>query len=71
MVNGIEVSYNKLWKLLVEKGINKTELRIQSGVTTTVMSKLGKGEPVHLEALMKICKILQCDISDVVEFTIR
>lgn len=69
MVDGVVVSYNKLWKLLVDKGIGRTKLKNKAGVTTTVMSKLGKGEPVHLEALIKICKVLQCDIGDVVEIS--
>ena len=69
MGDGVIVSYNKLWKLLVDKGIGKTELKNKAGVTTTVMSKLGKGEPVHLEALIKICNVLQCDIGDVVEIS--
>ena len=69
MGDGVIVSYNKLWKLLVDKGIGKTELKNKAGVTPPVMSKLGKGEPVHLEALIKICNVLQCDIGDVVEIS--
>ena len=67
MVDGIVLSYKKLWKLLVDKGITGTQLREQAGVTTTVMSKMNKEEPVHLEALMKICKVLNCTLSDIVD----
>lgn len=69
MVDGVSISYNKLWKLLVDKKMNKQTLREKSGVTTTVMAKLGKSEPVHMEALIKICKVLGCDIGDIVEIS--
>ena len=67
MVEGVSISYNTLWKLLVEKKMSGRELREKSGVTTTVMSKMNKEEPVHLEALMKICKVLNCNLSDIVD----
>lgn len=70
MVDGVSISYNKLWKLLIDKGMSGRELRIKAGVTTTVMAKMKKDEPVHLEALMKICKALSCSLNDIVESTI-
>ena len=69
MVDGVVISYNKLWKLLVDRKMNKQALRKKSGVTTTVMVKLGKNGPVHMEALIKICRALNCDIGDIVEIT--
>ena len=63
------VSYKKLWKLLIDKDMNKTTLRKQSGITTTALAKLGKNENVSTEVLVKICKALNCDISDIMEHT--
>ena len=63
------ISYNKLWKLLIDKGIKKTELKTLAGVSTNVIAKLGKNNPVSMETLAKICTALKCDISDIVEMT--
>ncbi len=61
------VSYKKLWKLLIDKDMKKKDLRLATGMTTTALAKLGKDEPVNLEILLKICKVLKCDISDIME----
>ena len=61
------VCYKKLWKLLIDKNMNKTELRTASGITTTALAKLGRDENVNTEVLAKICKVLECDISDIME----
>ena len=63
------ISYNKLWKLLIDKGIKRTELKSLAGVSTNVIAKLGKNETVAMETLAKICTALNCDIADVVEMT--
>ena len=63
----MSISYNKLWKLLIDKGITKTELRNMSGVSTNIIAKLGRGESVTTDTLGKICNALECDISDIVE----
>ena len=63
-------SYNKLWKLLIDKGINKTELRSLAGLSTNVIAKLGKNQPVSMESLTKICAALECDIGDILEFQV-
>ena len=60
-------SYNKLWKLLIDKKMNKTQLRQSAKITTNAMSKMAKDEPVTLETLEKICGVLQCKIEDIVE----
>ncbi len=64
----VKICYNKLWKLLVDKNMNKSKLREISGMGTGTMAKLGKNEPVSLEILAKICYALKCNIEDVVEF---
>lgn len=63
----MSVCYNKLWKLLIDKKMNKTELRTASGITTTALAKLGRNEHVNTDVLVKICKALDCDINDVIE----
>lgn len=64
----MSVCYNKLWKLLIDKNMNKTDLRIAAGITTTALAKLGKNENVNTEILAKICKVLECGVDDVMEF---
>lgn len=61
------VSYKKLWKLLIDKNMTKTKLRTESGISTGALAKLGKNENVNTEVLVKICKTLHCDISDILE----
>ncbi len=61
------VNYNKLWKLLIDKNMNKSDLREAIKTSPNTIAKLGKNEPVSLEVLMRICKILQCDIGDIME----
>ena len=62
------LSYNKLWKLLVDKGINKTELADLTGLSKSTIAKLTKGENVNTDVLERICITLKCDINDIVEF---
>jgi DNA (cytosine-5)-methyltransferase 1 len=62
------VSYDKLWKLMIDKKINKTELCEKAKITTNAMAKLGKNESVQVETLVKICKVLKCNIEDIIEF---
>ena len=61
------ISYKKLWKLLIDKDMKKEHLRKATGITTTAMAKLGRNENVNTEILVKICKVLQCNISDIME----
>lgn len=61
------VSYKKLWKLLIDKDMKKKDLRIATGMTTTALAKLGKNEHVNTEILAKICRVLECNIEDIVE----
>ena len=61
-------SYNKLWKLMIDKKINKTQLCKVAGITTNAMAKLGRDESVPLGTLEKICVVLNCTLDDIVEF---
>ncbi len=63
----MEVCYKKLWKILIDKGMKKKDLREMAGISWASVSKLSKGEPVSMEVLMKICKALGCDIGDIME----
>jgi DNA (cytosine-5)-methyltransferase 1 len=63
------VSYNNLWKLLVDKNMNKTELKKCTGIGSTTLSKLGKNQIVSMEVIIKICDALQCDVSDVMQIS--
>lgn len=63
----MKISYDKLWKLLIDKKMNKTKLRIAAGVSCGTVAKLGKGELISSESMLKICKALNCDIGDIVE----
>ena len=65
------VSYKKLWKLLIDKDMKKKDLRIATGMTTTALAKLGKNEHVNTEILAKICKVLECNIEDIVEVVLE
>ena len=60
-------SYNKLWKLLIDRGMNKSQLRDLSGISSSSIAKLGKNKNVTTEVLLKICKALDCDVSDIME----
>ena len=61
-------SCNNLWKLLIDKKMNKQDLRKITGISSASIAKLGKGENVNTEVLLRICKALDCDISDIMEF---
>lgn len=63
----MKISYDKLWKLMIDKKINKTQLSEKAGITTNAMAKLGKNESVQVEILAKICKVLECNIEDIAE----
>ena len=64
----MSVSYKKLWKLMVDKSINKTELTHLAGISTNAMAKLGRNEDVRVNVLEKLCTTLDCKLDDIVEF---
>ena len=63
------ISYDGLWKLLIDKKMNKSDLKDSSGISFNVLAKMSRNEFVSLESLCKICSALTCDIGDVMEFT--
>jgi putative transcriptional regulator len=65
------ISYNKLWKLLIDKGINKKQLIKITGVSSSSIAKLTKGENVTTDVLCKICNSLNCDFKDIMEYIVE
>ena len=63
----LPLSYNKLWKLLIDKNMKKKELGEAAGISNTLIAKLGKNENVTVEVLVKICTALDCNIEDIME----
>lgn len=57
-----------LWKILIDRGMLKKDLKEQAKITSTTLAKMGKGEPVSMEVLGRICQALSVDIGDIVEF---
>ena len=62
------LNYNKLWKLMIDKKMNKTQLRTTAKISSNAMAKLGRDESVPIETLEKICEVLHCDIGDIMDF---
>lgn len=64
----MSVCYDKLWKMLIDKRMNRTDLKEMAGISFNVLAKMGKRETVSLESLHKICIVLNCNIGDIMEF---
>lgn len=62
------ISYNLLWKKLIDLGLSKTDMMRRANISTNVLARLSKGEPVSMDSMEKICKVLNCNIGDVMEF---
>ena len=62
------IRYNKLWKKLIDENMMKVDLRDQAGITTNALANLGKNEHVSTQVLEKVCKVLHCEIQDIMEF---
>ena len=64
----MSVSYNGLWKLLIDKNMYKKDLVAKLGISSATMAKMGRGENVSMEILQKICEFMDCNIGDIVSF---
>ena len=60
-------NYNKLWKLLIDKGMTKTDLRLRTGMSTSTLAKMSNNENVSMEIILRICEILECNVGDVMD----
>lgn len=67
-MNNMKMSYNKLWKLLIDKGMKKSDLRTVADVSSSSLAKMNKGENITTEVLCRICDKLNCDVGDIMEF---
>ena len=63
------ISYNKLWKMLIDRDMSRTEMRIKAGISTKTLAKLGKNENVTTDILVRICKALDCGVADIMDIT--
>lgn len=61
------VNYNKLWKLLIDNNMNKTDLRVKADIGTATLAKLGKNQPVSMDVMLRICAVFSCNIADVMD----
>lgn len=68
-IMGISLSYKRLWKLLIDRGMTKQDLRKVTGLSSASIAKLGKGQNVNTDVLVRICNALNCDLHDIVETT--
>lgn len=65
----MRISYNKLWKMLIDKNMNKQDLKNATGISAASIAKLGKGENITTDILLKICESLDCKLEDIMETT--
>ena len=63
----MRISYNKLWKMLIDKEMKKSDLKEKAGIRSASLAKLGKDENVTTDVLLRICKALDCELDDIVE----
>jgi DNA-binding Xre family transcriptional regulator len=63
----MKVSYNKLWKLLIDKGMKKTDLIVAVKTRPNTIAKMGKNENISMDVIMRICECLSCDVGDIME----
>lgn len=64
----MQVSYDRLWKLLIDKKMKRSDLKDTAGISFNVLAKMGRDEFVSMESLMKICTTLNCNIGDIMDF---
>ena len=69
--DAMAISYNRLWKLLIDRGITKTEMRKRAGLSTNVLAKMGKNETVSMETLARIAAVMECGLDDIVEINVE
>lgn len=63
----MRISYNKLWKILIDRKMNKSDLRAQTKMGSNTMAKLGRDETISMDVMLRICSVLNCDVGDIME----
>lgn len=66
----MRISYNKLWKMLIDKNMKKSYLKEMAGISSASLAKLGKGDNITTDVLLRICEVMDCRIEDILE-TVR
>ncbi|MBC8598925.1 helix-turn-helix transcriptional regulator [Lachnospiraceae bacterium BX10] len=66
----MRISYNKLWKMLIDKNMKKSDLKEMAGISSASLAKLGKGDNITTDVLLRICEVMDCRIEDILE-TVR
>lgn len=66
----MKISYNRLWKLLIDKGMTRQDLREKTGISSASIAKMGKGENINTGLLVKICEALNCNTDDIMEIVL-
>ena len=66
----MNISYKKLWKLLIDRDMKKQDLRTITGISSSTLAKMSRGENISTSVLTKICTVLNCDVSDIMEMVI-
>ena len=64
----MKISYNKLWKMLIDRKMNKSDLRKKTKMGSNTMAKLGRDETISMDVMLRICDVLNCDVGDIMEF---
>lgn len=63
----MRISYNKLWKMLIDKNMKKSDLKEKAGISSASIAKLGKGDNITTDVLLRICETMECKIEDILE----
>lgn len=63
----MRISYNKLWKMLIDKNMKKSDLKEKAGISSASLAKLGKGDNITTDVLLRICEVMDCRIEDILE----
>lgn len=63
----MRISYNKLWKMLIDKNMKKSDLKEKAGISSASIAKLGKGENITTDVLLRICEAMDCHMDDIME----
>lgn len=63
----MRISYNKLWKMLIDKNMKKSDLKEKAGISSASIAKLGKGDNITTDVLLRICQAMQCHLDDIME----
>ena len=63
----MRISYNKLWKMLIDKNMKKSDLKEKAGISSASIAKLGKGDNITTDVLLRICEAMECHLDDIIE----